>query len=107
MKRLCLAMLMMAILFASGCAQERGESFVRLGYNFNAVDRVAVVEVAGPIRGELVRNQISSFFEQELLKKGYIPVERQKVQLLLKEQKFQASEMTCRMTMNFFLIRER
>jgi len=94
MRRICFGVLAMAMLFASGCAQDRGESFIRLGYNFSAVDKVAIVEVEGPIRGELVKNQISSFFEQELLKKGYTPVERRQVQLLLKEQKFQASDIT-------------
>jgi hypothetical protein len=84
----------MAMLFSVGCAQNKGESFMRLGYDFTKVDKVAIIDVKGPIRGELVRNQISDFFAQELLRKGYAPIERQQVQLLLKEQKFQASDIT-------------
>jgi hypothetical protein len=94
MKRLCFIVLAGIMLFSVGCAQNKGESFMRLGYDFTKVDKVAVIDVKGPIRGELVKNQISDFFVQELLRKGYAPIERQQVQLLLKEQKFQASDIT-------------
>jgi hypothetical protein len=81
-------------LFAGGCAASKGESVMRADYDFSKVEKVAVVEVTGRVRGETVKNQISDFFVMELLKKGYAPVERRQVQALLKEQEFQASDIT-------------
>ena len=48
----------------------------------------------GPVGGEAAKNQIADFFAMELLKKGYSPIERSQVQILLNEQKFQASDVT-------------
>jgi len=50
--------------------------------------------VEGDIAGEVAKNQLADYFVMELLKKGYAPIERAKVQALLKEQKFQASDIT-------------
>lgn len=77
-----------------GCASSKGESFRRAGFDFGQVRKVAIVEVTGAVRGEKVKNQVADFFAMELLKKGYAPVERSKVQNLLEEQKFQASDVT-------------
>jgi hypothetical protein len=75
-----------------GCAS--GESYFRAGYDFSKVDKVAVIDVVGEVRGNAAKNQISDFFVMELLQKGYAPVERAQVQTLLKEQDFQASDIT-------------
>jgi hypothetical protein len=75
-----------------GCAS--GESYFRAGYDFSKVDKVAVIDVVGDVRGNAAKNQISDFFVMELLQKGYAPVERAQVQTLLKEQDFQASDIT-------------
>jgi hypothetical protein len=93
MRTVCLCTLV-AALFVGGCAASKGESVVRAGYDFSKVNEVAVIEVTGRVRGEEVKNQIRTFFEQELLRKGYTPVERSQVQAVLKEQKFQASDIT-------------
>lgn len=53
-----------------------------------------MVDVIGPVGGEAAKNQIADFFVMELLKKGYSPIERSQVQILLNEQKFQASDIT-------------
>jgi hypothetical protein len=81
-----------ALLFAAGCAS--GESFVKPGFDFGTVDRVAVVEVAGDVHGEGARNQVADFFATELLIRGYGPVERAQVAVILEEQEFQRSELT-------------
>jgi hypothetical protein len=81
-------------LVVGGCATGKGESYSRAGFNFSTLDKVAVLEVSGAVRGDPVKNQIGDFFVMELLKRGYTPVERAKVQALLKEQEFQASDVT-------------
>ncbi|MFQ6036531.1 MAG: hypothetical protein ACE5NM_11900 [Sedimentisphaerales bacterium] len=93
MRTVCVSTLL-AALVAGGCATGQGESYVRAGYDFGKVAKVAVLEVSGAVRGEAVKNQISDFFAMELLKKGYTPVERAQVLALLEEQDFQASEIT-------------
>ena len=93
MRTVCLCTLLVALLFG-GCATGTGESFMRAGYDFSQLDKVAVIEVSGAVRGEAAKNQIGDFFAMELLKKGYTPVERAQVQALLKEQKFQATDVT-------------
>jgi len=84
--------LLCAIIVLNGCTS--GESYYRSDYNFSAVDKIAVINVVGPVGGEAARNQISSFFEMELLQRGFNPVERAQIHELLKEQKFQASSVT-------------
>ncbi len=84
-----LAVLLVA---ATGCA--RGRSYVRAGYDFGQVERVAVVDVEGAVRGEAAKNQLADFFVIELLLKGYTPVERRQVKAVLAEQDFQLSAAT-------------
>jgi hypothetical protein len=69
----------LAVLAAGGCATGKGESYSRAGFNFSTLDKVAVLEVSGAVRGDPVKNQIGDFFVMELLKRGYTPVERAKV----------------------------
>jgi uncharacterized protein YcfJ len=93
MKTVCICTLL-AALIVGGCATGKGESYVRAGYNFGALEKVAVVEVSGQVAGDAAKNQIAHFFVEELLKRGYTPVERVEVQALLDEQDFQASDIT-------------
>ena len=93
MKTACVCTLL-AALAVSGCATGKGESYVRAGYNFGALEKVAVVEVSGQVHGDAAKNQIADFFTMELLKRGYTPIERAQVQALLDEQDFQASDIT-------------
>lgn len=92
MKIVCLSTLLIALMLAGGCS--KGESYVRAGYDFSKLTKVAVVEVAGVVQGDAAKNQIADFFSMELLKKGYTVVERTQVQALLDEQDFQASDLT-------------
>ena len=96
MKAVCVCILSAAV-FLGGCASQRGESYAHPTFNFAELDRVAIIEVTGAVRGETVKNQIAGFFEMELLKRGYTPVERRQVQTILKEQEFQASDITSNM----------
>ena len=75
-----------------GCTT--AESHHRQGYDFYQVEKVAVVDVVGPVGSEAAKNQIADFFVMELLKKGYSPIERAQVQIILNEQKFQSSDIT-------------
>ena len=92
MKVICAYVFVIAVLLAGGCSS--GESYVKTGYNFAGLDKIAVVDVQGDVGGEAAKNQIADFFAMELMKRGYTPVERAQVQSLLKEHKFQASDLT-------------
>lgn len=93
MRSTCLCMLMGALLVA-GCATSEGESYATAGYDFSSLDKVAIVEVTGRVRGDAVKNQISNLFTMELIKRGYAVIERSQIQAILKEQEFQASDIT-------------
>jgi hypothetical protein len=93
MRTVCVCTLL-AALIVGGCASGKGESYSRVGFNFAELDKVAILEVSGAISGDAAKNQVGTFFEMELIKRGYTPVERSKVQALLKEQEFQASDIT-------------
>jgi hypothetical protein len=84
----------MAALLAGGCASSEGESYATAGYDFASLDKVAIVEVTGRVYGEAVKNEVANMFTMELVKKGYGVIERAEVQPLLKEQEFQASDIT-------------
>ena len=92
MKTVCLCILLAALLAVGGCAT--GQSYVKAGFDFSRLDKIAIIEVSGAVRGDAAKNQIGDFFGMELLKKGYTPVERAQVQALLEEQQFQASDIT-------------
>jgi len=92
MRAVCASMLLMAMTVA-GCASSHAESQPAAGYNFENVDRVAIVEVTGRIYGDAAKNQIANMFTMELMKKGYTVVERSQVKAILKEQEFQASDL--------------
>ena len=92
MKIVVVCAVVVAVMLIGGCSS--GESYVKAGYDFTRLDKVAIVDVQGDISGEPAKNQIADFFGMELLKKGFEPVERAQVQTLLKEQKFQTSGLT-------------
>jgi len=92
MKIVSVCAVVIAVVLIGGCSS--GESYVKAGYNFAGLDKIAVVDVQGDINGDAAKNQIGDFFGMELLKKGFAPVERAEVQTLLKEQKFQTSGLT-------------
>jgi hypothetical protein len=88
----CIVLLALAAILVSGCSSS--ESYVRAGFDFSKVEKVAVIDVIGPIDSDSARNQIADYFTMELLRKGFTPIERMQVQSLLKEQKFQSEGLT-------------
>ena len=76
------------------CGCSSVESVNKAGFDMAAQEKVAVVSVEGNLRGVGAKNQIAGFFEMELLRKGYAPIERTQIEMLLKEQDFQISELT-------------
>jgi hypothetical protein len=86
-------MLVMAVVLIGGCASS-GESYSRAGYNFSNMDKIAIVAIEGAIESELAKNQIADLFAMEFLKKGFAPVERDQVRILLEDKQLQASELT-------------
>lgn len=92
MRIISIALFSALMLCAAGCVSTEG--YYRQDFDYNDTDTIAVIDVIGPVGGEAARNQIADFFAMELLKKGYSPIERAQVHVLLKEQEFQASGMT-------------
>lgn len=93
MKAVWIGVLLSAVA-AAGCATSEAESQAVAGYDFAKIDKVAIVEVTGRVGSEAVKNQISNLFTMALMKKGYTFIERKDVKALLKEQDFQASDLT-------------
>ena len=67
MKIIYMWTLVVAVVLIGGCSS--GESHFRAGFDFNKLERVAVVDVQGDVQGEAAKNQIADFFVMELLKK--------------------------------------
>jgi outer membrane lipoprotein SlyB len=85
---------LLAVVAAAGCASSEAESQGVVGYDFGKIDKIAIVEVTGKGYGDAAKNKISNLVTMALMKKGYAFIERREVQALLKEQQFQASDMT-------------
>ena len=69
MRTVCVCVLLAAVI-VGGCASQKGESYSLVGFNFAELDKVAILEVTGAVRGETVKNQIGTFFEMELMKRN-------------------------------------
>lgn len=93
MKRFCVLGLI-ALILAGGCARETGESIPLAGYDFSSIEKVAVLSPTGEIYGAAVKEQVVTFFVQELMAKGYACVERTEIKRIEEEQDFQASGVT-------------
>jgi len=85
---------LLTVVAAAGCASSEAESQAVVGYDFGKIDKIAIVEVTGRVYGDAAKNKISNLVTMALMKKGYAFIERREVQALLKEQQFQASDMT-------------
>jgi len=84
--------LLMGLLLMGGCVSVEATADKR--FDFTGIKNVAVIEVSGKVSGEAAKNQIADMMSQELLRRGYQVVERSQVATLLKEQKFQAGDLT-------------
>ena len=83
----------LALAFQAGCASTV-EGYVDKTYDFGTVQRVAVINITGARRDSGEQQAIADAFTMQLMKKGYRAIERAEVEKILKEQKFQASEVT-------------
>jgi len=77
--------LAIALLLISGCRSQQESSF-RTGYDFSAVNKVAIVSVEGVVPSEVAKDEIADFFAIELLEHGYAPMGRAQVRATLAEQ---------------------
>jgi len=93
MKRVGFVLASFGLLVIAGCGSQRGESVTSVNFNVSKYEKVAIVDVAGAIYGEGVKGQISDLFTMELVRKGYSVIERARIQKLIEEQKFQASDL--------------
>ena len=92
-KLLTISALFMALsAYISGCVT--AQSCHRQGYDFTNICTVAVVDVVGCSVSGVAKSQIVDFFNMELLKKGFSPIERTKIQTLLNEHQLRACDIT-------------
>ena len=77
--------LAIALLLIGGCRSQQESSF-RAGYDFSAVNKVAIVSVEGAVASEVAKDEIADFFAIELLEQGYAPMGRAQVRASLVEQ---------------------
>lgn len=89
---LALISLCLALLWISACAT--GQSTASRSFQGEQPDKVALIDIAGDIRGNAPKNQVETFFTEEMLKKGYRVIERSRVEKVLQEQDFQHSDRT-------------
>jgi len=91
MRTITAVALLTTLMLVGGCASD--ESYVKAGFDFSALDKIAVIDVRGDINTDAAKNQIADLFEAELIKKGYSPMERTRAQTLLKEQQSQTLDL--------------
>ncbi|MFP4000229.1 MAG: glycine zipper 2TM domain-containing protein [Desulfobacterales bacterium] len=84
--------LCLALLWLSACAT--GDSTVSPTFNSANLEKLALIDISGDIRGNAPKNQVEDFFTQEMFKKGYRFIERSRVNKVMNEQDFQHSDRT-------------
>lgn len=93
MKKLSIFSFVLIITMLVGCATT-SDTVISPAFYQNQPSRIGIVEVTGDIRGGANKNQVSDFFAMELMRRGYEVIERERVQSVLSEQDFQASDRT-------------
>ena len=83
--KIVINILAISLLLISGCRSKQESSF-RVGYDFSAVNKVAIVSVEGVVPSEVAKDEIAEFFAIELLEQGYAPMGRAQVRASLAEQ---------------------
>lgn len=84
--------LSIAVLITGGCVS-RSHSF-RSSYDYNQVEKVAIVAVEGAVKSETAKDQIADFFAMELLENGFSPIGRAQVRAKLEDQELNSAELT-------------
>jgi hypothetical protein len=94
MRTVLAGVLLSMVAAVSGCGTTNAESQAVMGYDFGRIDKIAIVEVTGRVYNQAVKDKIADMFMMKLMQKGYTFVERQRIKTVLKEQEFQASDLT-------------
>jgi hypothetical protein len=81
-----------AVLIAGGCLAKK--SSFSSSYDFNNVEKVAIVAIEGAVKSETAKDQIADFFAMELLDNGYAPIALAQVRRKLEEQELNADDLT-------------
>jgi len=82
------------LVLGSGCASTQVTGTPKLGFNFSSIDKVAVVAIEGSLESEAAKQQLTDMMNQQLLGKGYSPVERQQMLSVMQERDFQTTSIT-------------
>ena len=90
--KIFLYILSIAVLITGGCLSRNRSS--KSSYDFNQVEKIAIVAVEGAVRSETAKDQIADFFAMELLDSGYAPIARAQVRSLLREQELESADLT-------------
>jgi hypothetical protein len=91
MRTITAVALLTTLMLVGGCASDK--NYVKAGFDFSALDKIAVIDVRGDINTDAAKNQIADLFEAELTKKGYTLMERTRAQTLLREQQSQTLDL--------------
>ncbi len=92
--RTFLHVLVIVVLFVGGCHSISGKSSFRPGYDFNSLEKIAIVSVEGAVKGETAKDQIAEFFAMEFIDKGYAPIGRTQVKAFLSDEESESSDLT-------------
>jgi len=90
MKTIVVVILLASLVLEGGCSP--AQEYVRAGFDFARIDRVAVVGVHGDIENPTVANQIAEYFAAELREKGYVPLGLSDARKQLASQRFSQDE---------------
>jgi len=90
--RIFVYILSIAVLIAGGCVSRTHS--LRSSYDYNQVEKVAIVAVEGAVKSETAKDQIADFFAMELLENGFSPIGRAQVRAKLREQELESAELT-------------
>jgi hypothetical protein len=69
----------LVLTLATGCATSQVTGNKKLGFDFTSLDKVAVIAIEGTLESEAAKQQLTDMMNQQLLGKGYSPVERQQM----------------------------
>ena len=92
--RSVLMMIVLSVTLLAGCSSMTSDDVASYELQSSGIRKVAIIDVQGAIKGEFVKNSVCSYFNMELLRRGYQVVERQQIEALLREIDFQSSGVT-------------
>ncbi len=94
MKKIIVLLLIMVAMVVSGCSSMEGEGYIIPGYSFaDKKTDVAVIDITGA-GSEANKDTIANMCMMELMRRGFTPIERARIKTVLKEQRFQASDIS-------------